>query len=39
MRVGDKRLERKEMRVQKGTTVYKFPGVKEIAMAKKWRKG
>ena len=39
MRGGDKRLERKEMHVQKGKTVYKFPLKKHIAVAKKWRKG
>jgi hypothetical protein len=39
MRGDDKRLERKEMHVQKGKTVYKFPLKKHIAVAKKWRKG
>jgi hypothetical protein len=39
MRSGEKGLERKEMRVQKGKTVHQFPAEKEIAMAKKWRKG
>ena len=37
MRERDKGLERKEMRVQTKHKVDKFPGEKEIAMAKKWR--
>ena len=35
---GDKGLERKEMHVQKGTRVYKFPGQKEKLEPKKRRK-
>src|SRR5215472_3935113 len=39
MRGGDKRLKRKEMRVKKGKTVYKFLAEEHLAVAKKWRKG